>query len=172
MSAQISDRDQDLLQLLEEMSDEGLFTSPMDFEAMREDADSMADTLEDWFGYEDWNSTGDTFLQIGVDGAGSMFCLWFYPELAGDPPVVFIGSEGERGLVAEDLREFLVRLVAERVYDGEGWASPDGEEVKVNWSALQGRVGVLLGEADFESAYEPKPSIHPSFVSWLEEREE
>ncbi|MFJ3901062.1 SMI1/KNR4 family protein [Streptomyces sp. NPDC090025] len=75
-----------------------------------------AEETTDWI--RAWTSnaelSGDDFRVFGQDGTGGYAALWLVRtgrEL-GEQPVVFLGSEGETGVVARDLGAFL-RLLAD-----------------------------------------------------------
>ncbi|MGW1158618.1 SMI1/KNR4 family protein [Streptomyces sp. NPDC002519] len=81
----------------------------VDFEPF--DAFVSAEETTDWF--QAWTGnkevSGDAFRVFGMDGAGGYAAFWLVrpgSELA-DQPVVFLGSEGETGVVARDLADFL-----------------------------------------------------------------
>ncbi len=70
-----------------------------------------AEETTDWF--RAWTGNpeldGDDFRVFGQDGTGGYAAIWLSrPEAAlVDQPVVFLGSEGETGVVAADLGGFL-----------------------------------------------------------------
>ncbi|MFH9355728.1 SMI1/KNR4 family protein [Kitasatospora sp. NPDC017646] len=80
------------------------------------DAFLSAEDTTDWLRLWTGNSelTGDDFRVFGQNGAGGYAALWLgRPGLPlADQPVVFLGSEGESGVVAADLADFLWVLAA------------------------------------------------------------
>jgi hypothetical protein len=69
--------------------------------------DETADWLQAWTGNDE--VTGAEFLVFGQDGTGGYAALWLIrpdAELAAQP-VVFLGSEGETGVVARNLADYL-----------------------------------------------------------------
>jgi hypothetical protein len=70
-----------------------------------------AEDTTDWFQAWTGNAevTGDQFRVFGKDGTGGYAAFWLIrPGSAlADQPVVFLGSEGETGVVAQDLSDFL-----------------------------------------------------------------
>ncbi|MDH2389109.1 SMI1/KNR4 family protein [Streptomyces sp. HNM0663] len=70
-----------------------------------------ADETTDWF--RAWTGNGelcgDDFRVFGQDGSGGFAAFWLVRPglLLADQPVVFLGSEGETGVVARDLGSFL-----------------------------------------------------------------
>ncbi|MEU6476308.1 SMI1/KNR4 family protein [Streptomyces sp. NPDC047017] len=93
-----------------------------------------ADETTDWFRAWTGNAAlnGDDFRVLGQDGTGGYAAFWLIRP--GRPlveqPVVFLGSEGETGVVARNLAAFLWLLAdgfgpweASTSYDPEpGWA--------------------------------------------------
>jgi hypothetical protein len=70
-----------------------------------------AEETSDWFRSWTGNSTvtGDGFRVFGQDGTGGYAAFWMIRPHAVlmDQPIVFLGSEGEVGVVARDLASFL-----------------------------------------------------------------
>lgn len=69
-----------------------------------------ADDLRAWTGQA---ATGPVpFRFFGQDGTGSLYGFWLLRTEAplGEQPVVFLGSEGELGVVSRDLPDFVVLL--------------------------------------------------------------
>ncbi|MFJ9448459.1 SMI1/KNR4 family protein [Kitasatospora sp. NPDC101235] len=80
------------------------------------DAFLSAEDTTDWFRAWTGNDelAGDAFRVFGQDGTGGYAAFWLVrPDRApADQPVVFLGSEGETGVVASDLADFLWVLAA------------------------------------------------------------
>ncbi|MFC8176827.1 SMI1/KNR4 family protein [Streptomyces sp. NPDC057325] len=70
-------------------------------------ADGTTEWIRAWTGDEEL--TGDHFRVFGQDGTGGHAAFWLVrPDRGTDgQPVVFLGSEGETGVVARDLGSFL-----------------------------------------------------------------
>ncbi|MFJ4918522.1 SMI1/KNR4 family protein [Streptomyces sp. NPDC088725] len=87
-------------------------------------ADETTEWLRQWTRNGELN--GDEFRVFGQDGTGGCAAFWLVRPgraLAGQP-VVFLGSEGETGVVASDLGDFLWLLAA-----GLGpWEAVDSRE--------------------------------------------
>ncbi|MFD7614612.1 SMI1/KNR4 family protein [Streptomyces sp. NPDC059828] len=70
-------------------------------------AEDTTDWLRHWTGNHQLE--GDAYRVFGQDGTGGYAAVWY--ARAGRPlteqPVVFLGSEGERGVVAGNLSDFL-----------------------------------------------------------------
>jgi hypothetical protein len=93
-------------------------------------ADETTDWLRAWTGNGELN--GDGFRVFGQDGTGGYAAFWLVRlgrELA-EQPVVFLGSEGEAGVVARDLGAFLWLLA-----DGFGpWEASASDEPEPDWA--------------------------------------
>ncbi|MFJ3670729.1 SMI1/KNR4 family protein [Streptomyces sp. NPDC090106] len=70
-------------------------------------AEETTDWLRHWTGNHDLDA--DAYRVFGQDGTGGLAALWCVrPGLPlAEQPVVFLGSEGERGVVAANLSDFL-----------------------------------------------------------------
>ncbi|WP_329336040.1 SMI1/KNR4 family protein [Streptomyces sp. NBC_00663] len=70
-------------------------------------ADDTTDWLRQWTGNHDLD--GAAYRIFGQDGTGGAAALWCAREdgQLADQPVVFLGSEGETGVVAGSLSDFL-----------------------------------------------------------------
>ncbi|THA78131.1 SMI1/KNR4 family protein [Streptomyces sp. A0642] len=93
-------------------------------------ADDTTDWLRAWTGNSDL--TGDDFRVFGQDGTGGYAAFWFIRPGGDLPeqPVVFMGSEGETGVVARDLGAFLWLLA-----DGFGpWEAAAFYEPEPDWA--------------------------------------
>ncbi|MDX3524781.1 SMI1/KNR4 family protein [Streptomyces scabiei] len=81
----------------------------VDFEPY--DAFDSAEETTDWI--RNWTDNheldGDAYRVFGQDGTGGLVALWCVRpgRPLAEQPVVFLGSEGERGVVAGNLSDFL-----------------------------------------------------------------
>ncbi|WP_257137197.1 SMI1/KNR4 family protein [Streptomyces sp. b62] len=93
-------------------------------------ADETTDWFRAWTGNTEVN--GDEFRVFGQDGTGGYAAFWLVRpgrELA-QQPVVFLGSEGETGVVARDMGAFLWLLA-----DGFGpWEAATSDEPEPDWA--------------------------------------
>ncbi|MFD5483482.1 SMI1/KNR4 family protein [Streptomyces hawaiiensis] len=92
-------------------------------------ADETTDWLRAWTGNGKLN--GDAFRVFGQDGTGGSAAFWLIrPGRAlAEQPVVFLGSEGETGVVARNLGSFLWLLA-----DGFGpWEAATSYELEPDW---------------------------------------
>lgn len=94
------------------------------------DAFLSADATTDWIRSWTRNSklTGDDFRMFGQDGTGGVAAFWLVRpgRETAEQPVVFLGSEGETGVVARDLDALLWLLAdgfgpAEAALSFRGW---------------------------------------------------
>ncbi|CAL9647416.1 hypothetical protein SUDANB96_06555 [Streptomyces sp. enrichment culture] len=70
-------------------------------------AEETTDWFRAWTGNDELD--GDCFRIFGQDGSGGYAAFWLIRpnQPLADQPVVFLGSEGETGVVARDLGDFL-----------------------------------------------------------------
>jgi len=54
----------------------------------------------------------DRFIEFGKEGDGSSFCLWYYPGLVGEPPVVHMGTDPVFCTMAPSLEDFICLLTS------------------------------------------------------------
>ncbi|MCH5675166.1 SMI1/KNR4 family protein [Streptomyces gilvus] len=99
-------------------------------------AEETTDWLRNWTGNRDVD--GDAYRVFGQDGTGGLAALWCVRPGRPLPeqPVVFLGSEGERGVVAGSLSDFLWLLAdglgpLEVVEFGRRDARPNAELTKL-----------------------------------------
>jgi hypothetical protein len=101
-----------------------------------------AEETTDWFRAWTGNAelSGDDFRVFGQDGSGGYAAFWLIRQHSPlvDQPVVFLGSEGETGVVACDLGAFLWLLAggygpweAATSYEPDWRPSPNRELVAV-----------------------------------------
>ncbi|MFG3253749.1 SMI1/KNR4 family protein [Streptomyces sp. NPDC048172] len=93
------------------------------------DADDTTTWLRHWTGNEE--VTGDDFRVFGMDGTGGYAAFWLVRPRAEvtEQPVVFLGSEGETGVVAANMDALLWLMAAgrgpyEAAVSGEDTAAP------------------------------------------------
>ena len=72
----------------------------MDYEPTLSSDDALAGTMDAWFGTDAWRATGHRFVDLGTEGSGSLFAAWIRPGAVEPFPVVLLGSEGGRGVLA------------------------------------------------------------------------
>ncbi|MFB7982578.1 SMI1/KNR4 family protein [Streptomyces vinaceus] len=97
--------------------------------------DETTDWLRSWTGNRELN--GDEFRVFGQDGTGGSVAFWLIrPDQAlAEQPVVFLGSEGETGVVARSLGAFLWLLA-----DGFGpWEAAASYHAEPGWVAHPNR---------------------------------
>lgn len=161
------------LDLLNRLQNEERIPFHIDYEAWP--PRPFDDTLDSWFAGADWRAAGHRFIGIGQDGTGSIYAQWLYQGLEGEPPVVFLGSEGEVALVA-DSADDVARALADGFewwpYEGE-WRPFEGEEeAEEDEPTLEGfkaAVVAALGpwtEAAPDMLARAKAK-HPDFEGWV-----
>lgn len=143
---------------------------PHDFEFSETNDDELTEAFGYWFGGRRWATSGDTFVQFGQDGGGSMFLLWYYPDLNAPPPVVFLGSEGERCLIATNIDDFIRQLGSGHRFSYGTWMEPLPNEIDelVRCElrrAIHEKYG--LGDEPPESFAEKARLAHPDFPRWV-----
>lgn len=133
-------------------------------------------TLDYWFGSDRWRQSDHLFDLIGVDRSGGMYCQWIYPELrVPEPPIVFLGSEGEGvGVVASCIAD-LVEILAQ----GYAWDAFECKYVRndhnldpVPFAQFSSRVKSELGREllDPEELIASARLQHPDFEAWVAAR--
>ncbi|MCI3275418.1 SMI1/KNR4 family protein [Streptomyces cylindrosporus] len=108
-------------------------------------AEETTDWLRNWTGNHELD--GAAYRVFGQDGTGGLAALWLArPGLPlAEQPVVFLGSEGERGVVAGNLSDFL-------------WVLADGVgplEI-VEFGQYEGRPNAALAELAERHATTPR----------------
>lgn len=78
------------------------------------------DNIEAWLGA--LPSDGTRFIVFAQDGMGSLFCSWLRPghDDVETAPVVYLGSEGELGVLGKDPAAFLEFVASGMTFDGHG----------------------------------------------------
>lgn len=78
----------------------------MDYETSYFESDEeFAESLDTWFGSDDWQKSGHKFINLAGDSMGSSFALWVRP--GHDPalaPIAYFGDEGGYGILARNAR--------------------------------------------------------------------
>ncbi len=173
MISKLSEKSKSGIDFIAQLFQEGVLGYPIDYEMCQPKDDDLSETFGYWFGSDSWASNGDSFVQFGMDGTGSMFCLWYYPDLSGEPPVVFFGSEGERCLIATNINDFIKQMSSGKLlFDGR-FSDPDPEEQsELDWSSLRCKAEEYLGpwELDPDEIQKLGVKEHPDFVSWVESK--
>lgn len=175
MLNKLSDENRKLIDALDQLCREEVVGYQIGYEAYQASDEELIETFGYWFGGSKWQSDGDSFVQFGQDATGSMFLLWFCPNLVGEPPVVFLGSEGEAHFVAPNLKSFLKQIGSGKLfYDGD-WLEPDsGEKAELDWVLLRSRVEKLVGPItqDPEEIRDEGATLFPNFPDWVESKVE
>lgn len=120
----------------------------VDFEPFPEflSAGETAEWFRAWTGNQEVD--GACFRVFGQDGTGGYAAFWLVREGRGlvEQPVVFMGSEGENGVISRDLADFLWLLAggvgpweAGAGYEAEGEPRPDAAREAVAERFAPGR---------------------------------
>ena len=171
MKSKLNPITRESIEFINSLCEEKIISWPIDYEVYEPSDCELNETFGDWFGSNKWALSNHTFVQFGQDGTGSMFLLWFYPELKSDPPVVFMGSEGETCLVSSDIKDFIKQLSSGKMFYDGSWLDPEPEEKEdLNWEILHSTVESKLGKSNEtpEQLSEKAASIHPNFKAWVE----
>ncbi len=130
-------------------------------------------TLDYWFGSDTWRQSGHLFNLIGVDTTGGLYCQWIYPELrVPEPPIVFMGSEGDGvGVIASSIAD-LVEILAQ----GYTWSDEEPNYVKKTdaldpaaFPEFSARVQNELARAFVhpDALLADAQQQHPDFEAWV-----
>ncbi|MCO8166091.1 hypothetical protein NJC38_28590 [Pseudomonas sp. 21LCFQ010] len=175
MQSKLDPTTRDAIAFIEGLCERQLITWPIDFEFLATTDEDLAETFGHWFGGQRWAAQGDSFVQFGQDGTGSLFLLWYYPGLTGTPPVVFMGSEGESSLVAGSLEDFIRQLGSGQVFYVDSWVEPDEDDNQdMDWQALAEAIDERYGLSDetAQQLAEQAARLHPDFTGWVESKVE
>jgi hypothetical protein len=94
---------------------------------LRDPADSDSD-IQAWLGA--LPSDGTRFVVFAQDGTGSLYCVWLQPghDEVETAPIVYLGSEGELGVLGKDPAAFLEFVASGMSFDGHGGSFFDPDE--------------------------------------------
>lgn len=171
MRIKMDDQTLDAVLFLKTLCESDQIKWPIDFDVVGPSDEELAETFGSWFGGQRWSTAGDTFAQFGEDGTGSMFLLWYYPDLKTRPPVVFLSSEGESCLVSNSLEDFIHQLGSGKLFFSGNWYAPSsGEDEDLDWQNLQHLIHEKLGRSDEtpEQLSAKARRTHPDFSRWVE----
>jgi hypothetical protein len=127
--------------------------------------------VQNWF--QAWTGNkeadGSKFLIFGQDGTGGLAAIWLTNEAASllDQPVVFMGSEGEMGVVARTFDDYLW-ILASGHGPYEAVSYPDDNKApnqaftdfaNTHTQSLARPPSQILSEAE---------SSYPTFKTWIE----
>ncbi|MET3115856.1 hypothetical protein AAKU64_000059 [Undibacterium sp. GrIS 1.8] len=131
---------------------------------------SSEETLN-WFKTWTGNSTvdGSQFRVFGQDGTGGYVALWFTlsETVLEEQPVVFLGSEGDRGIVATNLDEYLW-LLADGIGPLEAIAYPELDPKPnpqfTEFARMNSKVAAMKAQAVLARAN----AAYPSFSQYID----
>ena len=171
MRNKVSPTIQDAIEFIDRLCEQNIITYlPIEYEPYYPSDEELIETIECWFGGTKWLENGDSFVQFGQDGTGSMFLLWFYPSLRIDPPVVFMGSEGESCLVAPNINDFIRQIASGQFFFAGEWFEPEADEEELDWRRLKSIVEARLGKIEQNPSVisNRAAELHPDFEAWVE----
>lgn len=171
MEIKLSRKTSEDIEFLDALSTQEIISWPIDFESNSQSPNDTSDILDLWIGGNKWRNTGHQFVQFGQDGCGSLFCLWFYPELLNEPPVVFLGSEGERAVVSNNLNDFILQIASGKLFYDGGWLETNKEEKEeLDWTLLSNKVKAHTGSTcdNPKELSELAIQKHPNLSNWVE----
>lgn len=113
----------------------------------------------------------DRIRIFGHDGVGSLIGLWFYEGLSGEPPVVFLGGEGEGNtILASCAEEFLSILGTNRDWEpfDQNYTEPEtsNEEEAAHFCAWLAAKGITPANNPLSITKKARKK-HPDFPGWL-----
>lgn len=141
----------------------------IDFEPYSEflDAGETDAWFRAWTGNE--SADGSSFRIFGQDGTGGYAGFWIANSDRSllDQPVVFLGSEGEAGVVASNFDGYLW-LLAQGVGPYEAVAYPDPETGSNEQFLAFAERHSATGRTEVKKILEQAKIHHPTFTSWLD----
>ena len=173
------------IQFLWKLEDEELIGWPIDFETSRPARPQLIgmesnprkvelETFDasSWFENSIEEYEKHKFYEFGIDGTGSGFCLWYYPDLNKIPPVVFWGSDGEFHFVAGSIQDFIKQLSSGKLFFSGSWLEPEDDEIEeLDWNKLRSVTESHLGKwVEKPEELTVKGRLdHPDFEGWVNE---
>lgn len=164
----------------------------MDYEtAYIESDEEFAQSLDTWFGSDDWQKTGHTFINLGGDSMGSSFALWVRPgHDANLAPVAYFGDDGGFGVLAHDAKTwaqiiaYAPRFATDEAKDDEYFrATPnfefflevmeengvDTEKAQNTYDSFRKATIQKFGHLpDFEVLTANLDALNAEFAAWIE----
>ena len=121
------------------------------------------------------------FYEIAETGDGGAYALWHYPELEGEPPVIYFETDGNIEMVAPSLEAFAVMFSLDEYLDEfyvdfediyEYYNLEDEEEAErlftKEFKQYQKRISSLF-EVKSSEAYRIEMNRHKNFKDWYKE---
>lgn len=103
-----------------------------------------------WFRDAAWNEPGYRFTSLGQDGSGGMLAVWLAPQRPEREPVVFFGSEGGSGVLADSPLRFAQALAYAPLlleYESGDCGAPSRLAREDNLQGEDREAGLEAGEA-------------------------
>lgn len=141
----------------------------IDFEPYSEFLDAEETTV--WFRAWTGNNSADgtCFRIFGQDGTGGYAAFWIAtPDHSIlEQPIVFLGSEGETGVVASNFDSYLW-LLANGLGPCEAVAYPDSEGSSNEQFLAFAQRNSSIEQTEVRKILEQARIDHPTFPSWIE----
>lgn len=141
----------------------------IDFEPYREflSADETTSWFRAWTGNE--AADGSCFRIFGQDGTGGYAAFWLTDPDSHilEQPVVFLGSEGEKGVVASNFSSYLW-LLASGVGPYEAVAYPTAEGSSHEQFLAFARENSTVGPMEVRAVLERARSKYPGFSDFVD----
>ena len=141
----------------------------MDFEPFQSflPLEEVQDWFKAWTGNKE--ADGSKFLVFGKDGSGGFAAIWLTNESAAvlDQPIVFMGFEGETGVVAKNFDDYLW-LLASGHGPYEAVAYPDDSKAKSQIFAEFARANSGSTERAPSELLAAANAAYPAFKNWVE----
>ena len=149
------------------MTEEGLLLHRMQFDKKFTEFKDM----KRWFGETDKYDEKDIFFKFATDEYGSIYYLWFYPKLKGEPPVVTHNlSDNSADSVTDNITDFVCSFIQGKTLSGGKVYNEKSSNFHV--------VEEYKTQAAESLNCEAKPKVffglkkHPKFDKWLDKLDE
>lgn len=138
------------------------------------------DDIKSWLGA--LPRDGTRFVVFAQDGTGSLFCLWLRPghDDIDTAPVVYLGSEGELGVLGKDPAAFLEFVASGVTFDGHGGyffdplETEDDEELEAEVLARRAKVAKWVMQRTGKQALRKPEELraeaeaaYPDLADWV-----
>ncbi len=166
-----------------------LIVAFMDYEPTIDSNEELAMTLGFWFDNDAWNTRGDSFVHLGIDGMGSQIAAWHRPGDDGPPPIVYFGSEGGAGVLVRTPLDWAMALahapgIDEYPDDGPACLDPEAnwmlddeqdddliEEARGALAQYREQVQSKFGSlSDLDTVTSDLDELNAEFTNWISER--
>jgi hypothetical protein len=138
------------------------------------------DNVKSWLG--SLPTDGTRLIVFAQDGTGSLFCVWLRPGQTDveSAPIVYLGSEGELGVLGKDPAAFLEFVASGMTFDGHASRffdpldSDDDDEYATDERARRAGVVEFVRERTGKSSIRHPDLVraeaeaaYPGFEAWV-----